>query len=52
MHEGIKVEKWKRMMDGLKRNGFFEGEIEGSKRYREKTAIAEVIPNMSKHLAQ
>lgn len=29
-------------MAGLERHGFFEGEMEGSKRYREKTALAEV----------
>ncbi|CAM9369821.1 unnamed protein product [Ectocarpus sp. 8 AP-2014] len=37
----IRPETWKRFADGLVRNGFFEGELEGSKRYREKTAMAE-----------
>lgn len=44
----IKPEKWRRVMDGLERNGFFEGEIEGSTRYREKAAMAEVIPKITK----
>ncbi|CAM9897730.1 unnamed protein product [Ectocarpus sp. 4 AP-2014] len=37
----IRPESWKRFADGLVRNGFFEGELEGSKRFREKTAMAE-----------
>lgn len=39
----IQPEKWKRFVGRLERNGFFEGELEGSKRYREKAAMAEVI---------
>lgn len=38
----ISPEMWKRFADGLARNGFFEEELEGSKRYREKTEMAEV----------
>lgn len=31
-----------RFMKALQRNGFFEGEMEGSKRYREKVEMADV----------
>eukprot|EP00752_Nemacystus_decipiens_P012159 g10778.t1 len=37
----IRPETWKRFEHGLQRNGFFEGELEGSQRYREKMAMAE-----------
>lgn len=37
-------------MSGLERNGFFEGEMEGSKRYREKTAMAEVMRFQTKNI--
>ncbi|CAM9494379.1 unnamed protein product, partial [Scytosiphon promiscuus] len=37
----ITPEMWKRFTGGLARNGFFEEELEGSKRYREKTEMAE-----------
>lgn len=42
LRSSIRPETWKRFEDGLQRNGFYEGELEGSKRYREKTAMAEV----------
>lgn len=38
----IKDHTWKRFVRGLQRNGFFKGEIDGSKRYREKLKVAEV----------
>lgn len=43
MRSAIIPDAWKKFMDGLERTGFFEGELEGSKRYREKTAMAEVM---------
>lgn len=42
MRSAIRPEAWKRFLDRLARNGFFEGELEGSKRYREKISMAEV----------
>lgn len=42
IRSAVTPEKWKRMVAALNRNGFFEEEIEGSQRYREKMAIAEV----------
>ncbi len=42
LRSAIRPETWKRFAEGLSRNGFFEGELEGSKRYREKMAMAEV----------
>eukprot|EP00903_Cladosiphon_okamuranus_P017102 g15757.t1 len=41
LRSSMRLETWKRFEDSLQRNGFFEGELEGSKRYREKTAMAE-----------
>lgn len=41
----MRPETWKRFVDRLARSGFFEGELEGSKRYREKTSMAEVRYN-------
>ncbi|CAM9204796.1 unnamed protein product, partial [Hapterophycus canaliculatus] len=41
LRSAIRPEMWKRFAGGLARNGFFEEELEGSKRYREKTAMAE-----------
>ncbi|CAM9315356.1 unnamed protein product, partial [Sphacelaria rigidula] len=41
IRSAVTPEKWKRMVAALNRNGFFEEEIEGSQRYREKMAIAE-----------
>lgn len=49
LRSSIKPETWKRFADGLKQNGFFEGELEGSKRYREKTAMAEVSSRSTRH---
>lgn len=55
IRSSITPQAWKRFADGLQRNGFFEGELEGSKRYREKTAMAEVryqskdTPDMTWH---
>lgn len=42
LRSAIRPETWKRFVGSLARNGFFEGELEGSKRYREKTSMAEV----------
>ncbi|CAM9685156.1 unnamed protein product [Pylaiella littoralis] len=41
LRSAIRPEAWKRFLDRLARNGFFEGELEGSKRYREKISMAE-----------
>ncbi|CAM9826608.1 unnamed protein product [Ascophyllum nodosum] len=41
LRSSVSPHAWKKFMDALERNGFFEGELEGSKRYREKAAMAE-----------
>ncbi|CAM9314870.1 unnamed protein product, partial [Discosporangium mesarthrocarpum] len=35
------LEKWERIIDGLEKSGFFEGEMKGSRQYKEKLAWAE-----------
>ncbi|CAM9181904.1 unnamed protein product [Laminaria digitata] len=41
LRSAISPSAWKTFLSVLEQKGFFEGELEGSKRYREKTAMAE-----------
>lgn len=43
LRSAISPTAWKAFLSVLEQKGFFEGELEGSKRYREKTAMAEVM---------
>lgn len=47
--EEVTPHTWERFMEALDRNGFFEGEMKGSERYREKVAMAQVTDDRNAH---